>query len=344
MNRSRRCWSAWLLAGAASFLFAPALLAAQEAKEETKATTATEPRAIEAGSGERYKTTVRQETRGELNPADIRQASILSSRILTHVDNATELLADEKPDQAKTELQHAQSLAKVVRDLLPVTVVSTSVKSADGKEVYAYEDRVQNQQIPLYEEMIAVEVVQPIVDARKEQAALKGVQLADADLIHTSVAVDLDYIERKIRQALAKVQEPDKAIAELVLAQTHGVKFTAHKEDSPLVEAQAALRLAERQVHVRKFEGAAANLQLARNKLEAHRALIGEEAGQRVRDLEQEIKDLESKLRDPGAADRIAGFWDRVSGLFKREGAKKAQPSDAAVGKKEQPAQEGDGR
>lgn len=337
----------WLVAGAALLACAAPMLAVEDAKKEAKAAEAAEKAAetvvTTTGSGERYTTTVRQETSGELKPEDVRQASMLGSRILTHVHNATKLLADEKPDRAKVELEHAQSLVAVVRDLLPVTVISTTVKSSDGKEVYVYQDRVQPDQIPLYEGMIGVEVVQPIVDAKKEQAALRGLRLADADLIHTSVTLDLDYLERKIRQGLAKVAEPEKALAELALAQAYGVQFSTHREDSPLVEAQAALRLAERQVREQKFEGAKANLQLARIQLEAHRALIGQQAGERVRDLEKDIGELESKLREPGAADRIAGFWDRVSGWFKRE-ANEPQKAQTAGARERQQSKPRDDR
>lgn len=248
---------AWLRAGALGLALLPATLSAQESKGDAAAPATT-------GSGDRYKTTISQETKGELKPEDARQISVLASRILAHVHNAARFLGEEKTDQARAELEHAQTLAKIVREMLPVTVVSTTTTDARGKEVYRYEDRVQDDQIPIVEGLINVEVVQPIVEAKKEQAALKGLQLADADLIHTAVLLNLDYVESKIRQALAKLKEPDKARSELLAASAIGVRFVTHKEDHPLVNVQAALRLAEQQVREGKHEGAKANLQLAR--------------------------------------------------------------------------------
>lgn len=311
---------AWLLAGAMGLAFTPATLPAEETKGAVTPTT--------TGSGDRYKTTVSQETKGELKPEDARQVSVLGSRILTHVRNAARFLGEDKGDQAKAELDHAQRLAKVVREMLPVTTVLTTVADAQGKEVYRYEDRVQEEQIPIVEGLINVEVVQPIVEAKKEQAMLKGLQLAEADLIRTAVLLDLDYVEGKIQQALGEMKEPDKARSALLAAVATGVRFTTHKEDHPLVNVQAALRLAEQQVREGKYDGAKANLQLARVQLDAYRMLVGEAASKDSRDLEKEISLLQDKTREPGAADKIRGFWNRVSGWFKPESGAARQTTE----------------
>lgn len=311
----------WLMASlAAAALFSPIAAANTESPAISSAT----------GSGERYLTTVNQKTEGELSPEDARQASVLSSRILTHVNNASDFLADEKPDQARTELELAQSLADIVRELLPVTTVTTVVEDAEGNEVYRYQDQIQDDRIPIFEGLITVEVVEPIVDAKQEQAALQGVQLEDANLIRTSTLMDLSYVEQKVRQALRNLEEPNDALADLLLAQAYGVDFVTREEDHPLVEAQAALRLAERQVREEKFEGASANLELARLHLETYRTLIDEAEGSRVRELEEEINALESDLSQPDAAGKIRNFWNRVTGWFVQEPGQAAHTADSA--------------
>lgn len=302
---------AWLLAAAMGLNLSPVAGLAEEAKESATPLT--------IGSGTSYKTTITQESKGELNPDDARQISVLGSRILAHVHNASSLLAEEKADQARTELEHAQNLAKVVREMLPVTVVSTVTHDAQGKEVYRYEDRVQDEQIPIVEGTVNLQVVQPIIEAKREDAAVKGLQLKDADLIHTAVTLNLEYVEGKIRQALVKLDQPEKARADLLAASAIGVSFTTQKEEHPLVGIQAALRLAEQQVREGKYDGAKANLQLARVQLDAYRTLMGEAAGKDARDLEKEIGALQEKTREPGTADKIRGFWNRVTGWFKSE-------------------------
>ena len=145
------------------------------------------------GSGKQYTTTVERHNEGELSAADLNQASLLTSQLLTHVNQAAQQLADSQADSARTEIEKAQTLVKVVRGLLPTTVVTTTVKDAQGKEIYRDEQRVQEDQIPRVSGAVAMEVVQPISEANKDEAAWKGVQLADAALIHTAVLVDLSY-------------------------------------------------------------------------------------------------------------------------------------------------------
>jgi len=271
------------------------------------------------GSGKQYKTTVERQTLGDLSAEDLNQASLLTSQFLTHVDKAAQQLADARTDAARAEIEKAQALVKVVRGLLPTTIVTTTVRDTQGKEVYRDEQRVQDDQIPIYSGAVAMEVVEPIIEAKKDEAALKGVRLADAELIHTAVLVDVNYVERKLTRATELLAKPQEAAAELAQIQTAGVRFYAHKEDSPLVAVQHALRLAERQVREKKYDGAKLNLQTAKLQLEAYRALVGTGAGVPASNLENEIQKLSGELQTPGAADKIRGMWDKVTGWFTRE-------------------------
>ena len=282
------------------------------------------------GSGKQYKTTIERHSEGELSAEDLHQASLLTSQMLIHLNEAAQQVADGQGSEARSKIERAESLAKVVRNLLPVTVVTTVVKDTQGKEVYRDVQRVQDDQIPIFAGAVAVEVVEPIVEAKEDEATLKGVKLADADLIRTGMLVDLSYVERKLKRATDLISKPQEAAAELALAQTQGVRFYAHKEDSPLVEVQHALRLAERQVREKKYEGAKANLQLAKVQLEAYRALVDDAAGKPVADMEKEIQKLSGELQSPGTADKIRGMWDRVVGSFKREAGQAHQTSTPA--------------
>ena len=88
------------------------------------------------GSGKQYKTFVERQSEGDLSAEDLHQASLLTSQLLTHVNKATHLLADSQTDGARAEMDRAESLLKVVRGILPTTVVTTTVRDAQGKEVY----------------------------------------------------------------------------------------------------------------------------------------------------------------------------------------------------------------
>ena len=283
------------------------------------------------GSGKLYKTSVERQSEGDLSAEDLHQASLLTSQLLTHVNKATHLLADNQRDSARAEMERAESLLKVVRGLLPTTVVTTTVRDAQGKEIYHNVERVQDDQIPIFEGQVALEVVEPIVEAKRDEAALKGLKLAEADVIRTSVLVDLGFVERKLKRATELVSKPKEASEELALAQSQGVRFYTRKEDSPLVDVQHALRLAERMVREKKYEGAKVNLQTAKLQLEAYRALVGDAAGQSAESLEKEIQKLSGELQTPGAAEKIGGMWNRVASWFRREAGQAHQTTTNTV-------------
>src|SRR5208282_3569289 len=200
-----------------------------EAQPEEKATSASKtsnPTSISTGSGKQYKTTVERKTEGDLAGEDFRQASLLTSRVVLHLNKAALYLGGEKNDQARQELESGLSLIGIVRRLLPTTTVTTIVRDNEGKEVYRYVDRVQEDSIPLHEGLVAVNMMEPITDAKQGEAAVHGVRLADAELIHTSVLVKLDYVESKLNRALRLLKDkPEDALAQLALAQSQGVDY-----------------------------------------------------------------------------------------------------------------------
>jgi len=281
------------------------------------------------GSGKSYKTTIERQSEGELSAEDLHQASLLSSQLLKHLNAAAVDCIDGKGDSAKPEIEKAQSLAGIVRQLLPTTTVTTIVKDAQGKEVYRDVQKIQEEQIPIFSGDIAVEVVEPLVEAKRDQAALKGLKLADVDIIHTAVLADLGFIERKLARAAQLLSKPEDAAEQLALAQDVGIRFATHKEDSPLVEVQHALRLAERMVQEKKYDGAKANLLAAKLRLETYRGLVGADAARPAADLEKEIEKISGEIEKPGVADRIRGMWDKATSWFKKESGQARETAPA---------------
>lgn len=298
-----------LLLIAGCLLITPCVYGAEQNVESTS----------ESGSGKKYETFVDRKTEGELTDEDLRQASLLSSQIMTHIIEASRYLEDEKPDAAQANIGKAQTLVRIIRDLLPVTTVTTTVKNPKGEEVYRNVEKVQDDLIPIFEKMVAIEVIQPILEEKEDQAAVKGLQLADADLMYTTVLVDLDYVERKLNKAVKVLNDIDKARSVLSECFANGVRLRVDKEDHPLASAQLALQLAERQVKEGKYAGAKRNLVQANVYLEMYRSLVGESEKEKVRDLEEDIKELSEEVEKAGASEEIRGFWHRVTRWFHRE-------------------------
>jgi len=288
----------------------------------------------ETGSSSKYETKVDRKTEGELSDEDFRQVSLLTSQTLTHLNKATEKLIDDQTQMADSELKKAQTLLGIIRELLPVTTVTTVVMDSKGNEVYSYVEKVQDDLVPIFRNMVAVEVINPILDVKKEQAALEGVRLADADLIYTTVMVDLKYLERKINRAKTLLNEPEQALKQLTDAQTNGIKIRVDKKDNPLVAAQSALRLAERQVQEKKFTGAKVNLQQANIYLETYRTLVGKAESNEVKKLNDEIEEVSKELEKAGSDKKIRGFWHKVTNMFHREAGESKQSSKAKTDNK----------
>ena len=285
----------------------------------------------ETGSSKIYETTVDRKTEGELSSEDFRQVSLLTSQMISHVNKAAEKLIDDQADLAGPELKKSQTLLKIIHELLPVTTVTTVVKDAKGNEVYSNVEKIQDDHVPIFQNMVAVEVISPILSVKKEQAALEGVRLADTDLIYTTVLADIRYIERKINRASALLSEPEKALGQLIDAQKNGIKVRVDKNDHPLVAAQSALRLAERQVQEKKYKGAQINLQQANIYLETYRTLLSKAESDEVKKLKDDIDKISNKLEKAGSAEEIRGFWHRVTRMFQREsGETQETPADEA--------------
>jgi hypothetical protein len=236
-----------------------------------------------------------------------------------HLNEAAQHLADTNVEGAKPHIAKAESLAGVVRSFLPVTSTVTTVKDAEGKEVYRYAKREQDDLIPIFAEDMAVKLVEPVMEAKRGEASPNGLRLADADLIRKSVLVDLGYIERKLKRAGELLAKPPEALAELTLAQAIGVHFHVKKAEVPLMEAQFALALADRMVGQKNYDAAKENLRVAKQHLESYRQLTDKSGSKTVTDLEKEIERISSNLRGADANDLLRFAWGRVTSLFSNE-------------------------
>ncbi len=301
-----------VLAAALTFLLAPAAMSAEVISESV------------SGTLPGFQTTVERSTEGELSEENLRQASLLSSQVLLHLNGASNELEVGNSKAAAEQIDKGVTLIGVVREMLPVTVETTVVKDPTGSEMYRHTERSQDDLIPIYQEMTAVEVVQPLLDVRWDRAAVEGVQLADVDLLQTAVHADLGYIERRLLRAKELLETPDEALTQLRFALARGLRFSVDKKDNPLLEVQRALRMAERMAEEENYKAAKANLLVAQNRLTIYRGLIPDAERAPVKSLLAAIAKLEGDL-DEKSAGVIRGFWQRVTGWMNKE------PGEAVV-------------
>ncbi len=273
----------------------------------------------ERGSGKPYKTVVKREQQGEITESDLRQASLLSSQLVLHTNEAVKRLRAEEVDKAKQEIRKGRKLVGFIRELLPVTKVTTIVKKQDGKQVYKDVRKVRQDEIRIYENSAALGIVDPLSDAKKkdkEKKPKQGVQVAGAQLVQTAMLADVSYIDRQLRRAKTHLKQDkvEKAVEALTQAKVRGVQFHVDRKNHPLVQAEAALRLAERMAKLDRTTAVRANLRRARSSLGLYASgLDDRERIKKVRTAEQTLKQLLSKedVTSEKAVKQIRSLWQR---------------------------------
>ena len=189
--------------------------------------------------------------------------------------------------------------------MLPVTTVTTIVNDAKNNKVYRDTEQVQDEQIPIYDFMIETDIIDPIITDKYRKLSVKGVILDEAEMVHTTVSLDLGYVERKLNRAAKFLNtNPDNTLAVLTLAQDKGIIISFREEHNALVEAQRALSLAERMVNEKNYDAARANLNTARLFIGTYM-----EAGARGKD-----KDLETMVKE---IDKISNLIDQTGSMAK---------------------------
>ena len=290
-------------------LAAPTVWAAE--KQENENTTVT-------GSGKKYKTTVTRQTKGQISSEDLRQVSLLTSQVLVHVNKAEQSIELGNSDSAKAEIKDAKNLIDIAHKLLPVNLVTITVKDAKGDEVYKNTETTQNDAIPLYQDVETIDIFNDILNIKKAQ--LKGKEFLGRININATMLADLGYIERKVQHAIQLIDnnQSDEARRQLLLAKSYGVDVRFSETESPLVDARKTFSLAEQMVNEKKYDVATANLKLAKIRLQEYAELAGKPKADEVKQLRKDIDNLVGKIKEKGSAGKIRALWHKTTGLFER--------------------------
>ena len=124
-----------------------------------------------------YTTRVERESRGKLSDEDFRQVTLLTSRVVLHILKAIDALDSEQLKIADGELNKAQSLIYVIRDILPTTLATTIVTDSDGNKIYTDTRHIQDDLIPIFMSMTETIVIEPVLRIKKRRAKLKNIIL-----------------------------------------------------------------------------------------------------------------------------------------------------------------------
>ena len=278
-----------------------------------------------------------------LSDGEVREVSFASGRILKHVAQARDALAENHKQDAVRHVDQAVKLMKIVDGLLPHYKVKTQITSGDV--CYLDEDDVTPRYVTLFEDIDRRDVISPVIRAKHEaglkvdpttvpkepdgQLAPVPLVVTRADVTYTLVKLDVDLARRMLALASKelgeeKVKQADSALHSL---QAGGVVLELEEIDLPLKQSADNLKLAEIEMKDGRHNEARAALQEAIDDLKDYEEQVGDKRGEEVKALHQEItkltaeleKDKPSPAETQKLATTISRWRDSVSKWFTKK-------------------------
>jgi len=260
-----------------------------------------------------------------------RSISLSASRVLKHVDQALDALADKKSNVASTNIEKGLTLVKLVHGVLPATTVKTEISGAGL--TYSDVDQFQPAFVPIFREYDAVDVVSPITEQKQAVTSSKSagsrdaaprtapeVTYAGAD--YSAIKLDLRLARRDLLAAQDAIKSGDTPAAQLALRdiQSRGVIFEFSDTRQPLARAMDNLRLAESELKNNHPDKARVALDGAKDALKNYEQLVGNSRAKNVQKMQKEIDDVSKNLpqqKSESFSQKISEWWNKCLEWFK---------------------------
>jgi hypothetical protein len=260
--------------------------------------------------------------------------SSAATKVLRHIAQARGDIKDNKPDQAKGELDKASTLINIIKAGVPTWKVKDHIWVA--KEHLSYEDTtaVLQDLVPIYASLDDIEALVPVEKAKahvkqaekklKEGSKKKGkveLELADEALIYTEIDLPIQFIEEHVKAALGYLGKSDSKKADEALAAAEdGVQFMSILVYDPLAGAKKSLYQATKDYAAGEYSAVKRSLKQAETYLKKAAKSGGAKTKEAAKKLEKQAADLADKLDKSGKAieSRIAGLWHKVKALSER--------------------------
>lgn len=264
-----------------------------------------------------------------LTDKEYQAVALSSGRILHHVEEARQAIADGKKADAISHVDQGLKLVRIIENAVPKRKVVTDIKSGDTQ--YHHEEDISQRYVDIFDEQHVEDIITPILQVRKKSDAIKAeekkdepsaiVPLEDFSVYqHTSMKLDMVVARRMLEAAKKDLKEDMKEDADddLFTLQDNGIAFSSYLVELPLAEAADNLKLAKIQLNEGLPEEALATLELASDDLKDYEAQTGESRALEVRRLHQEIDELTTSLKDEKKVktgmgkikERIGKWWD----------------------------------
>jgi len=268
------------------------------------------------GSG--IKTEIKREGFGNpLSSEDQHELSLLGAHLLGQIQQARIALDGNASDIATTSVKKSLQLVGIIRRVLPKTHVTTTVHDKGGKVLYEDAQDVQMEKFIVYHMLSEVDKSHLIDTDKRQGERAGGVQYEGSKLIDMDVVLDIGYVERRLREAeRALPAKPEIAFRVLSDAQTRGTELTAAEFESPLFDAQEAVKYAHEAAERKEYKAAQSNLKIAREYIAMYRDLVPPGKHDEIDKLTAEISKAAADITESAAHDRktnvTKGLLDRI--------------------------------
>jgi CheY-like chemotaxis protein len=310
----------WLRAASLSMTFAGMMGLALAAEKDNK------PVPAKNGAGSGIVTQVQCETeRGEPSEEEQRHITVLGAQLLHQIARARNAIDAENNDSAEEAIGKAEAALKLIRQMLPKSVVSTTVMDSAGHVLYEDVEDVREDRITVSRSFTGINVVRPIVESKKIMAEAAGTEFEGSAVIEADVVLNLDYLDRRLREAervlATDLEHADEALAR---AQDRGASLVVTAMESPLEDAREALQYAHQAAQRKQYRVAAANLRVAREHLLLYRETAPESAKDEIDKLNKEMDTIAQQIAGTTTAEhekttgRVRAFVETVESWWRK--------------------------
>jgi hypothetical protein len=251
-----------------------------------------------------------------------RSISYAARRILKHVDQALDALAEGKTDLAATNIGQGLKLVQIVDAALPASKVKTEIKA--GALTYTDQSLSKPSLVPIFREFDRVDELAMIdpkaAGARVGQSAAKRPypEYTYSGLEYSAVKLNIKLTKRDLLSAQNLIKKNDVKAARSALDEIlwTGPVFEYSSADLPLTRAADNLRLAESEFKDHRVDEARAALSAASFELKGYVTGSGKTSSKDVEKLRSEIEQVAKELgrQTPATlSKRIADWWGRVT-------------------------------
>ncbi len=273
---------------------------------------------------------------GEPSEEEQRHISVLGTQLLHQIARARYAIDADDREAAETAIGKARQALKIIRQMLPKSVITTTVINAQAEPLYEDTEEVQANSVTVLRAFMAVDIVRPLIASKKEAAAEAGEEFEAGAVVETDVVVDLGLVERRLaaaQRALSKdLAAADEALAE---AQQRGTTLNIVAMESPLDEAREALEFAHAAVTRKEYRAAEANLRIARGYLTLYREMAPDADKQAIDTLNKEIDSTSQQITSTTPPNHettsksITSMLNRVKTWWRGTNATKTSPDPA---------------